>query len=65
MSWMSIAEVGEARGGSSSGNCSRLWDGEEGMRVGIWAPTEQSWRAGLGQLGPVSCHHQREDALHG
>lgn len=48
-------------------NYSKLWDGQEGMtqRVGTWAPTEQSWMAGLGQLGPASCHDQREDALHG
>ena len=58
---------GEVGRSSISRNCSRLCDGEEGMtlRVGTWASTEQSWRAGLGQLGPVSCHHQGEDALHG
>ena len=40
---------GEVGRSSISRNCSRLCDGEEGMtlRVGTWAPTEQSSMVGL------------------
>lgn len=42
-----------------------LWEDDMTLKVGTWAPMEQSWRNGLEQLGPASCHHQGEDALHG
>lgn len=56
--------------GGISGNWLKLWDGAEGMTLGMGdcISTEQSWRAGLGLLwtaerdGEIS-HHLGEDAL--